>query len=72
MYWVTKLLRASLSRADTPAVREIFAIYGRRLAPRWRLAARVYLAAPWATRPAFWLRNTISVKQRAFRAAGLR
>lgn len=72
MYWVTNLLRASLSRADTPAVREIFAIYGRRLAPRWRLAARVYLAAPWATRPAFWLRNTISVKQRAFRAAGLR
>ncbi|WP_200157884.1 glycosyltransferase family 2 protein [Allochromatium vinosum] len=72
MYWVTKLLKASLSCGDTAAVREIYSIYSRRLAPRWRWAARLYLAAPWATRPAFALRNAMSAKQRAFQAGGLR
>lgn len=71
MYWVTRLLKACLSRGDTTAVREIYSIYRSRLTPRWRWAARLYLAVPWATRPVFALRNAMSAKQRAFKAGGL-
>ena len=72
MYWVTRRLKSSLSRGDTSAVREIYAGYKHRLSPRWRWAARLYLALPWAVRPAFAVRNILSAKKRAFRATGIR
>lgn len=72
MYWVTKLLKASISQSDCQAVREILAEYDKRLAPRWRWCARGFLVAPWAFQPMVALRNTVSPKQRAFRAHDLR
>ena len=72
MYWVTFRLKNSFSRGDTPAVREICACYKHRLSLRWRWAARLYLALPWAVRPAFAVRNILSAKKRAFRAIGIR
>lgn len=72
IYWVTKLLRAAISRSDCQAVREILAEYDQRLAPRWRWFARGFLLAPWAFKLAFRLRDIFSPKQRMFQAHGLR
>ena len=72
MYWVTKLLKASISKGDYPAVREIFDIYKKRLSPRWRWLASIFLLTPWAVGLLFTMRNTISTKQRSFQAHGLR
>lgn len=59
MYWVTKLLKVSLSQGTTSAVREIFTKYHHRLAPRWFWLSRLYLAIPWVFRPVFSLRNSM-------------
>jgi hypothetical protein len=72
MYWVTKLLKASLSQGDYPAVREIYDIYKKRLLPQWRWLASIFLMAPWSVGLLFTMRNTISAKQRSFQAHGLR
>jgi O-antigen/teichoic acid export membrane protein/glycosyltransferase involved in cell wall biosynthesis len=71
MYWVTKLLKASINRSDCQAVRAVLAEYDKRLAPRWRWLARGFLVAPWAFKPVFAVINAVSPKQRALRAHGL-
>ena len=67
MYWATKLVKAGISHGDCQAVRELLVEYDKRLAPRWRWLARAFLVAPWAFKPAFALRNSVSPKQRELR-----
>jgi hypothetical protein len=72
IFWVTNFMKANIRRGDYPAVREIYDIYKKRLSPRWRWLARIFLMAPWAVGLLFAMRNTISAKQRSFQAHGLR
>jgi glycosyltransferase involved in cell wall biosynthesis len=72
VFWITRMLKASLSKGDTAAVRAIAEIYGHRLLPRWRWLFRIYLAAPWFIRPLFALRKNLSRKQRALHINGLK
>ena len=72
IFWVTNFLKASLNRGYYPAVREIYNIYKKRLSPRWRWLASIFLMAPWAVGLLFTMRNTFSAKQHSLRAHGLR
>jgi len=71
IFWCIRLLRASISRSDTEAVRAIMNTYRSRLPLPWRSLALLFLAMPQCFRPVFFLRNLLSHRVRAFKRAQL-
>ena len=72
MFWCIRLLKASISRADTAAVIEILTSYQDRLPMLWRWLSLTFITIPGSFRLAFFLRNLFNGRQRAFVKAKLR